>query len=56
MIARAAADGPGPLKPDRTSAEGSKLVVIHHGKEQELKQETTAVPACYLPVCLKKEA
>ena len=30
-------------------------LVIHHGEEQELKQETTAVPACYVPVCLKKK-
>ena len=29
--------------------------VIRHGEEQELKQETTAVPACYVPVCLKKK-
>ena len=28
---------------------------IHHGEEQELKQETRAVPACYAPVCLKKK-
>ena len=26
-------------------------LVLHHGEEQELKQETTAVPACYVPVC-----
>ena len=26
-----------------------------HGEEQELKQETTAVPACYVPVFLKKK-
>ena len=25
-------------------------LVIHRGEEQELKQETTAVPACYVPV------
>ena len=30
-------------------------LVIHHGEEQESKQETTAVPACYVPVCLKKK-
>ena len=24
-------------------------------EEQELKQQTTAVPACYVPVCLKKK-
>ena len=27
-------------------------LVIRHGEEQELKQETTAVPACYVPVSL----
>ena len=54
MIARAAADRPGPSKLNRTSAEESKLV-IHHGEEQEFKQETTAVSACYVPVCLKKK-
>ena len=26
-----------------------------HGEEQELKQETTAMPACYVPVFLKKK-
>ena len=30
-------------------------LVIHHGEEQKLKQETTAVPACYVPVCLKNK-
>ena len=30
-------------------------LVIHHEEEQELKQEATAVPACYVPVCLKKK-
>ena len=30
-------------------------LVIHHQEEQELKQETMAVPACYVPVCLKKK-
>ena len=29
--------------------------LVHHGEEQELKQETTAVPACYVPVCSKKK-
>ena len=28
---------------------------MHLGEEQELKQETTAVPACYVPACLKKK-
>ena len=26
-----------------------------HGEEQELKQETMAMPASYVPVCLKKK-
>ena len=30
-------------------------LVVRHGEEQELKQETTAMPACYVPVCLKKK-
>ena len=30
-------------------------LVIHHGEEQELKQETTAVPTCYMPVCFLKK-
>ena len=28
---------------------------MHLGEEQELKQETTAVPACYVPACLEKK-
>ena len=27
----------------------------YHGEEQELKEETTAVPACYVPACQKKK-
>ena len=30
-------------------------LVIHDGEEQELKQESTAAPAFYVPVCLKKK-
>ena len=30
-------------------------LVIRHGEGQELKQETTAIPTCYVPVCLKKK-
>ena len=33
----------------------NRQLVIHHGEEQELKQKTTAVRACYEPVCLKKK-
>ena len=28
---------------------------MHHGEEQELKQETPAVAACYVPGFLKKK-
>ena len=30
-------------------------MMIHHIEKQKLKQETMAVPACYVPVCLKKK-
>ena len=30
-------------------------LVIHDGEEKELKQEATAVSACYVPVCFKKK-
>ena len=33
----------------------NRQLAIDHGEEQELKQETTAVRACYVPVCLKKK-
>ena len=29
--------------------------LVIHGEEPELKQETRAMPACYVPVCLKKK-
>ena len=43
--------------PDDTIVAGKALFIMSgHGNrsKQELKQETTAVPACYVPVYLKK--
>ena len=39
---------------DREIRNKHNQLVIHHGEEQELKQETTAMHACYVEVCFKK--